>query len=104
MIIEEIHAYNWYKICCNSRQVSFKEFKENLMKNGYTIISFDTEAKMSNLSKSLSNLPYYPISRCKNFKWVFVKNVRGYENAISECKRLQKKNKSGWEYRVWDNR
>ena len=46
----------------------------------------------------------YPISRCKSNRWVFVKNVRGYDKAVQEAGRLQTNNKSGWQYRIWDNR
>jgi hypothetical protein len=47
----------------------------------------------------------YPISRHKNGKWIFVKSVKGtYEQALKEAGRLQKNNKTGWQFRIWDNR
>lgn len=47
----------------------------------------------------------YPISRYKKLKWVFVKEIFGtYGDALDEIHRLQINNKTGWEYRIWDNR
>ncbi len=47
----------------------------------------------------------YPISRVKNSKWVFVKNISGtYDQALTEAARLQINNKTGWKYAIWDNR
>jgi uncharacterized protein YbcV (DUF1398 family) len=45
MMIPEIEAYRFYRWTTNSRQVSFAEFKENLLKAGYVIYSIDSEAK-----------------------------------------------------------
>lgn len=60
----------------------------------------------------MNDVKEYPISRCKvsgkiphqTHKWVFVKNVKGYSNAMNEAARLQNNNKTGWQYRIWDNR
>lgn len=47
----------------------------------------------------------FPISRIKNRKWVFVKEFEGsYEQALQEAERLQNNNKTGWIFRIWDNR
>jgi len=35
--IPEVDVHVWWKNTCSTRIVSFKEFKENLKKTGYTI-------------------------------------------------------------------
>jgi len=46
--IPEIEAYRFYKWVCDSKVVSFSEFKQNLIKNGYIIYSHESEGKINN--------------------------------------------------------
>jgi hypothetical protein len=41
--IPEIEAYRLWKLCFSARIVSFQEFKESLLNNGYCIVSLETE-------------------------------------------------------------
>ena len=45
--MEEIEAYKWWKNICSARKISFAEFKENLLKNGYVIYSIESEGRFN---------------------------------------------------------
>jgi len=45
--IPEIEAYRFWRWTTNASQVSFEQFKENLLRNGYVIYSVENEGVLN---------------------------------------------------------